>query len=189
MAKDPSAEAEKIFIELGKALSRWSILEDTLCTAFCLATGNANTFPNSHAFWAIISFDAKLRMTHSVLTVRFRGNAEILSMWARAYSKLSRKKEKRNKLAHGTVVTFNFKPKGKAMESHTHLCPYYMSAMRKLVPEDILKTGDPRPKDRLSAADITAIERAFKSTDDSLRKVCEAMYEELNKLKSGAQAA
>lgn len=61
MAKDPyanvEADAEKIFVALGKALTQWSVLEDALCTMFCLAMGDPKMTTSAQAFWAIMSFD------------------------------------------------------------------------------------------------------------------------------------
>lgn len=120
-------------------------------------------------------------MTHRVVTAKFHGSDEVLGLWKMVYNKLSRKKDKRNNLAHATLVTFQMKEHGKPLKVQSYLCPFYMAWIRRPRLDEI---GKP-PKNALTAAEIGEIEGGFKRADVAMRKAYEAMRHALHSSKFG----
>jgi hypothetical protein len=113
MSKDP---AEEKFVELytaiGRALSAWSWVEEGLCQIYTTVIFERSTLTAplpaiGHAqasFWAIESFRAKLNVVDAALKMRCRHLPETLKLWSILYKRAREKNNKRNDLAHGTVM-------------------------------------------------------------------------------------
>lgn len=109
MADKEHKIADEIYEQVGKALSVWSQVEETLCTIYALAVIRKVTDPMGAAasgYWAIISFEGKLKMTNAALGFRLAGHDCLLEEWHPIFNALGKKASKRAELAHGTVATW-----------------------------------------------------------------------------------
>jgi hypothetical protein len=77
-------EEQKLFYPLlGQAVEHWSHIEDALCDVFLASIGidltdEGNRAVGAAAFYAVLSFEAKLSMTHATVCARFPVSHSIL---------------------------------------------------------------------------------------------------------------
>ncbi|HWM31010.1 MAG TPA: hypothetical protein VNO69_04845 [Methyloceanibacter sp.] len=107
-----------IYAAVGYAQTKWADLEYTLCRVFREAVSpfahepsgaiSADS-PAEDAFWAIISFEGKLKMTNAAVERRLNSpsNHALLAEWAKASKRVRVKAAKRNQLAHGATFKEN----------------------------------------------------------------------------------
>lgn len=132
--------ATPIYAAIGNALVRWARLEYGVCQVFCEALSpaahdpNGNTLttfsPASDAFWATVSFDAKLKMTTAAVTARLTGSSQyasdsLLKEWDKIAKRVGEKSRNRNKLAHGGML-WTANPDGSVKAEYV---PYYFPLM------------------------------------------------------------
>jgi hypothetical protein len=60
--------------------------------------------PAAASYWAIATFDGKLKMTDRALQIWLRDMPELSGCWDRTHEKLRSTAVRRHALAHGTVV-------------------------------------------------------------------------------------
>ena len=74
----PEGEEQKLFYALlGQAVEHWSHVEDALCDVFVASIGidltdEDNCTVGAAGFYAVLSFEAKLSMTHATVCARFQ---------------------------------------------------------------------------------------------------------------------
>ena len=149
--KEALAEQKAIYEAAGRALTSWGRVEDSVCKILCAALNPRKSGPTEWDYWAISSFDGRLKMTDRALQERLEYAPEHLSTWGAYKLALEADNTTRNKVAHGTVVwtskTKKF-PKGRWV-----LAPYYHARKRLEFLEQIKKGRrnfqlDPNPKKR-----------------------------------------
>jgi len=108
------AEAEEhlFYEELGRAVAYWGQVEGQISSIFSRLMGRS---PERYkaaniALNTVLSFDAKLAMTHAAVTSLLAHAEDALADWNPLKNKASRRNDRRNELAHFGVV---FDPKGK----------------------------------------------------------------------------
>jgi hypothetical protein len=102
--------ANDLYCAIGYALTQWGTVEEALCSIYILAT----TFPatgatqpaSGAAFWAIATFDGKLKMTDAAVAIRIAGSDDLKRKWRALFNNMGFKNKRRNDLAHGTVATY-----------------------------------------------------------------------------------
>src|SRR5437660_110941 len=111
-------------MELGRGSLLRHIHHSTLRTTNACASGRIC----AGRFLAVESFRAKLNVVDSAVKMRCRNLPETLALWDTLYKRAREKNNKRNALAHGTVMNF-----GRPDET------YYVPSMAKTMLEDIAK--------------------------------------------------
>jgi hypothetical protein len=176
----------------GRALTSFGRVEHALCMVFCNCVNWEQSNPSESAFWAILSFEAKLNATDAVFSSRFpethQHHAEHRSQWITLKNTLIRRNRIRNKIAHGVAVTMFFF-EGEDRKSQTLFAPYFYSSRNKLLrtmpPWDV----DQRPSDRMSALDIRNHAATFTRTARSLYKLATVTRDEVRKIEVGGPEA
>jgi hypothetical protein len=116
------SETAQMFARVGRAITRWSLVEQTLSNIFtlCVAPFGARIGPDdvyisyldhevpTAIFYSIESFRGKLGLVDAALLARIKDHGtwadNIRSDWARLHDKTRRLSLKRNRLAHWTVL-------------------------------------------------------------------------------------
>jgi hypothetical protein len=189
----------EIYQLIGRALTEWSKVEETLSGLFALATiqrVDDKIGPAACAFWAVLSFDAKLRMTDAALTFRLSDHEALVTEWHSLKKSLSKKAKKRAELAHGTVARWTFtNPKTKEKEAGSFFAPSLYkqvnaksdSSLRVRVM--ITTSGDTRPEGRLDKEDIEERIGGFQKTKKRLQTFHGLAYRELEQRQKASDEA
>ena len=114
-SNEAGRDADEIYLHVGKALSKWNLVEFALCNIFVHAM-----VPNSRhvvgaamsAYWAVVSTDARLKMVDVAVYHRSVGNPDLLKSWKLLCNKIRLISKKRNEIAHGLVINFFESEKG-----------------------------------------------------------------------------
>lgn len=117
---EQSYEEERRLIheELGAAALAWNYVESEIAELFCTSLG-CSTSMNPYyrsvvaTFYAIVSFDAKLKATDAALTYTIFEHADEEAAWVTLRNKINRSKKVRNNLAHYTLVGWDQNKPGK----------------------------------------------------------------------------
>lgn len=107
-----------VFARTGEALHAWGRVEDSLCTIFMTAISSRNYKATHAAFFAIVSFDAKLSVADVAVRAALEAHTSHLEHWARLEKALRKKKAIRNKLAHSQTLY-------QRDRNEARLMPYY----------------------------------------------------------------
>lgn len=95
-------QREAIMQTVGRALDQWShvelALEDLFATALGITEGPAHIVLSS-----IRSFNARLLVVHNLMT-GLAMSPEIQTSWSNLYNQLAKKNDRRNELAHFTII-------------------------------------------------------------------------------------
>jgi hypothetical protein len=180
-AKDAAASNE-IWLEVGRALTRWSMLEEALCSIFILCVCPRQDVSirveraAGAAFWAMASFDGKLKMTNAAVRQWLRDDDALAPpqdsflhrCWNALFNNLGKKSPKRHDLAHGTVVTHYTEDAVHTAFVPSHFRRRYTSGAQ----EPLLNTG-------LSGKDIQQRNAGFAIMTDRLSKFEKALFEHL----------
>jgi len=115
----PNPDEEQVYAAVGRALSAWSHVEESLYMILLTATLPKLPRPSSiylqdsfraiesfSAFWAIESFSAQLNMVDAAVKTRYATHPECLALWSVLYKRARSKNNLRNEMAHGTVMPF-----------------------------------------------------------------------------------
>lgn len=106
--EEPTKEQfDEVYTAVGRALSAWSSIEHALCTTFTYAiiTDPWAAVGYAHAsYWAVESLIGKLNMVDAAVKLRCYELPEILKLWSVIYKRMREKNNRRNELAHGTVI-------------------------------------------------------------------------------------
>jgi hypothetical protein len=107
-------EEQRLFYALlGQAVEHWSHVEDALCDVFLAALGTyeeGEPSPGSGAYYAVVSFEARLAMVHAAVTCAYQDLSKLPGWkgfadprrvaWLALHKRCGRKAKTRNKLAH-----------------------------------------------------------------------------------------
>lgn len=146
-------EQVEFYATLGAAIGQWVHVERALFFVFTSALTEVATSKYAPAFFAVINFNAKLKMVDATIAAEFYGENEILAKWANLLNRLGKRARIRNALAHNQV--HYVKKDGKTVFSL--VTPYY----------------DPNPtyagnQSSLSLADIKAAAAKFRECEIEL---------------------
>jgi hypothetical protein len=164
------------FCAIGEALITWTRVESNLCNTFCLCLNPQNAFPASSAFWAIVSFEGKLGLVHSVAEKITPYYPELAAEWNAIHNRTLTKSKKRNMIAHGSLVSTSI-PGKKEME--LFLAPYYQKGRTKRFPAPLPKPGQPydsRPENRMYLEDIKQAAKNFHELAWRIEKFNDELY-------------
>lgn len=174
MSKESKQFYSEIYEALGEALCSWSKVESTLGQIYCKSINIENGWPAIHGFWAVASFEGKLKMSEAVISSALVGHPEIADKWTSASKQLRVKSKVRNKLAHGVVYTQNWTTRKGRDREDTFFSPYGFKELATnfaSLKEMTSPRYDPRPKDRLYAKNIRQISREFRSLEGDLWEI------------------
>ena len=170
MPKRSPATEDEIYAAIGRALTTWGHVEATLGQVFSVAMNPRNVDLAERAYWAVISFEGRLKMTRTVLEER--GHLAPFPEWDKIEPDLVANNKIRNKIAHGAVVN-GARWKGLLTFPEWVLAPYYHSRKRPELLERIRKrkpdedpkawaiTMDDRPKERFTLAQLKSFKNDF----------------------------
>ena len=197
MATTQDEIATPIYAAIGNALVRWARLEYGVCQVFCEALSPAAHDPNgnsittfspaSDAFWATMSFEAKLKMTTAAVEARLSRPSQyasdsLLAEWAKLAKRVGEKSRSRNKLAHGGML-WTTNPDGSLRADYV---PYYFPIMSgkhtiHAYPgcggEMHIASSLPSEKSRMSAKRIETIRCGFDVAIQRLNRFLGALRE------------
>lgn len=112
-------ETEQMFALIGRAITRWSFVEERLCSIFLVCTSDVASDPGgglnfmdstvgNHVFYSVENFRGKLNLVDTSLNAYVPKSDEwaisLRSDWARLRDKTRKLSLRRNKLAHFTVL-------------------------------------------------------------------------------------
>jgi hypothetical protein len=104
------SEKEQLYINVGKCLSMWNGIEAEVLRLIEYAAAHTRTVSASVrvGYWAVVSFEARLKMCDAMVSARLRGDKykDLAAQWNALNNKLIKKAGKRAQIAHGSVVTF-----------------------------------------------------------------------------------
>lgn len=163
---------------VGKALSRWNRVEWGLSNLFSTCI-RARLDPHaSAAFWAVLAFEAKHKMVDATLREIFVDNSPHLPEWNKISNRLVAQNRSRNKIAHGSVLSFHWTDTAGKLQEDAALAPYFysMKSIKELVRLQGVPLTDVRPLDRMSYQDIMRCEKAFCVTEQRLANLKERFW-------------
>jgi hypothetical protein len=167
-----------LYTAVGYALSRWSAVEWELCNLFvrCM-TAMISDAPVSQAFWAVLAFEAKLKMAHAVISRRCKDKPDYLSQWTTIHNRLTAQSKKRNKIAHGTVMQWEWEASG-VTKIDVFLAPYFYSMRSMPMPKPgEFDTFDSRPTDRMYVPDIMRNAKGFCVTRERIDRLVQQFFQ------------
>lgn len=120
------SESDLLYINVGKCLTSWNRIEEEVLglVSYCCSLDWAEPMELSVGYWAVVSFEARLKWCSSVTSLRTRGTeySELNATWRNLDTQLTKKAKQRAKVAHGSVVGF-IDPK--TSKRSTYLIPYF----------------------------------------------------------------
>lgn len=118
---------------VGLALTTWGRVEVAHCAVFCrVASGTVSNEALERAYWAISSFDGRLKMVNAAISHAFSQHAEYLETWTDLHRALESKNKIRNKIAHGSVVPLSV-PDADSGHLEVKFVPYFWSNLENLM--------------------------------------------------------
>jgi hypothetical protein len=193
MTKPTADPCEPYFIELytavGRALSAWSWVEESLSYIYTTAIFEQRTpapaIGYAHAsFWQIESFRGKLNVVDAAVKMRCRHLPETLKLWSVLYKRAREKNNKRNELAHGTVMNLGADAETYFIPSLAKTTLTDLASVPPLLPSTavILWLGTNMHSNKLTAAEIDHRTQAFQMFKTRLDKFNGHLSEELPKI-------
>lgn len=169
---DDSKGNHHIFQAIGKAISRWSVVEHFLSVIYCgFAAPLGGPMGLMPGFNAIASFDARLRVVSTLLTYtldpRTEGNQEVLDIWTRLMATATKANKKRNKIAHGTLSE-KYPQDGKGEACWVPFFDLTKVAMHDVRPRNRAKGA--MPAEFISQSDVEKISEEFDTLIVQMRK-------------------
>jgi hypothetical protein len=155
-----SDESRDFYAYMGRALSRWSVVEANVFRVFLLGLGGADPDAAGAAYHCAQAFTVRLAMADAAVSARFRGS-EHLDEWHRLKDRCNRASVNRNKLAHW-ISGGN----GSAAAGRRVWLSPSSDDPRKM--ERI--SGKPRP--RVYQEDLIRIDEAFQSLANDIYDFC-----------------
>lgn len=173
-AKATPEQIDALYAAIGRALSQWAEVEDELCLLFCAAVHDENHSPCNEAYWAVASFEARLKMADVAIMRTTTRHPELKKRWGTLKNNLHDQNRKRNEVAHGRVLSISWHRGPKAIDRHDlFLAPYFHARRASNVPthaEMMEPNYDPRPKLRLSHDDLVRRQKKFREISVNLRR-------------------
>jgi hypothetical protein len=183
MAKKLLTDEDAIYAAVGRALTTWGAVEDALGKVYCAAVNPRNFNPPERAYWSIVSFEGRIKMTGKAVEERELG-LPLLKDWTPLSETLLSQNKIRNKLAHGSVIDVT-RRKNLLSAPKWALAPYYyarrwpeLSEQYRIARPKLLANGDTlipidgRPKERLNHKQLVTITGDF----EALEKRVEEFY-------------
>lgn len=163
---------DQLFLNVGKCLTAWNRVEEQVLYLLDYAHqhGGFSTGEINVGYWAVVSFEARLKWCNAVVSFRTRGDnyQELAGTWSALNNKLIEKARKRAEIAHGSVV--NVKSSG-ASEFTAHFVPFYHKRRLEhtLQPYDAYVQSDfIKSTTTLAVSEIKARTESFKQVRRSL---------------------
>ena len=176
------ATESEFYEAVGRALSKWSILEEHLCSVFITALQESSediAGPIAAAYWAVISFDARLKMVHAAVETRCFHFPELVREWARVRDAMSHNAQRRAELAHGTLLNAWYYDR-KAKDHKSELCfvpSFFKQTTSMSQMQRSASAADARPAKRLSLFDINERIERFRELSAMLERFHARLYE------------
>jgi hypothetical protein len=134
---------DKLYLAVGRCLTAWNHLEERVANIIEILTKRdpeQDLVPEiSIGYWAVVSFEARLKWCNAVVTYRTTQNpkfAHLQEEWSALNNSLIRKAKKRAEVAHGSVVTmFDDDLTG----SVTAFVPFFQSYVSRANYDDLLR--------------------------------------------------
>lgn len=121
---------EEIYAAVGRALSAWSFVEESLCSIFSnivTPEPTQSVGAASAAFWAIESFRGKLLSIDSAIHLRCFELPDVVGKWEILQKRAGEKCKLRNEIAHATVMNYG-------RPDHTYLVPSFSKTLLRDIP-------------------------------------------------------
>ncbi|MER8816312.1 hypothetical protein [Mesorhizobium sp. M0965] len=163
---------DQLFLNVGKCLTAWNMVEERVLNLLEYAhqRGGFGIAEINVGYWAVVSFEARLKWCNAVVSFRTRGDnyKELAETWNALNNKLIAKARKRAEIAHGSVI--NVKPSS-ASEFTSHFVPFYHKRRLEhtLQPHDTYVQSDfIKDTTTLRVSEIKARTQSFKQVRQSL---------------------
>jgi hypothetical protein len=118
--------ADQLYLNVGKCLTAWNRVEEHVLylIEYANTTGGYTTPDISVGYWAVVSFEARLKWCDAVVSFSTRGDAysDLARRWNALENKLREKARKRAEIAHGSVVSLR---EAGHQAPQTHFVPYF----------------------------------------------------------------
>jgi len=186
MTDELLTDEDAVYVAIGRALTTWAGVEDALGQVYCAAVNPRNFDPAERSYWAVVSFEGRLKMVGRAIAEREDPFSKLNKAWTPIRDDLLKQNKARNKLAHGSVVN-GARWKGLLSEKQWVLAPYYharkrpeqMERIRKMPirplkpvdPDDFFggrNSVDDRPKERLNKEQLDKIRTGFEGLKTKL---------------------
>jgi len=167
-----------VYAAVGRALTEWNHVEAALCRFYCqcLAPG-PGIYPAS-GFWAVVSFEAKLKMTDAIARACLDGHPRLLETWNALNNRLIGKNKNRNRVAHGSVWRTTWVNKDTGVEmTDVYLVPYFFQDDDTVPPSQLFEDfdNDPRERARLGIKELSDITDSFRAASGRLKRLTESV--------------
>jgi hypothetical protein len=179
-ASNPSELTQQMFAAVGRAITQWSFVEESLCRVFSVCVGTAiplkdhdgvefiEAWTSMWLFYAAESFNAKRSLVNAAVTAHVHQvpqRDELVAEWAKLSDKARTLSGKRNKLAHWTVIPAQRRGTGAGHEpiAPARLMPPFGS------PKYWRETGLNPLGQSLTAVQVGHIEKAFRLYAEKVR--------------------
>jgi len=112
-----NVEQTRLILGIGECIVAWSNLEHKLADLFSFLVESEGP-PLDYIWYSIISFEARMKCLNAACKKGIR-DEDLIYLWSKLATKITRNVRKRNQLAHSTLVGDDKRP-GKSF-----LAPYY----------------------------------------------------------------
>lgn len=116
----PDKDVSAIYYAVGRALNAWTEVEKELEPLFSVLSG-ADDLAGQITMASILSFKARIQVCNNLIPGLFP-TPDLKARWTNLFNRMARKMDRRNELAHFSVVAMNLVDEGKIRAS---LVPYY----------------------------------------------------------------
>jgi hypothetical protein len=185
MTKKLLTDEDAIYAAVGRALTTWGGVEDALGQVYCVTVNPRHFEPAERAYWAIASFEGRLKMTRLAIEQRTRPYPLLpllLPIWTLLDADLTAQNGIRNQIAHGSVVDVTVN-KHLLSKARWRLIPYHHSRKREALNEGLRKAApklavkdnsyvpiDDKPKERMTLKQLGGIMRDFAALEKRLEE-------------------
>jgi hypothetical protein len=108
---DPTPESlVRVYARIGEGLNAWAAVEDLVTAVFLVAISARNHDAARAAFHEVVSFDGRLSACNAAVQIALAKHHPHLAEWDAPRERLRKKKNIRNKLAHGQPLAHKGKP-------------------------------------------------------------------------------
>ncbi len=148
----PNPDVDAIYLAVGRAMSSWARLETYLCLCFSVCISPDKPLIGYKAFWAVLSFQGKLKLASAAIEQNVKDKPELYREWRRIREALKKKAANRNKLAHGCVMTLGVQT-ATGIKQEAYLFPYLGHNAGQAIADNYHEV------ERLKLSDINDIEK------------------------------
>lgn len=172
--EDVSAAMDLVYLMLGRAISDWGKVENSLCSVFTSCFPFMHAAPAGHAFFEPHSFQTQLNMTSRAVVIACQATLkceEMTQEWWRLFERARKASSNRNRLAHGSVLCdrkFEDENFFVRFEAFASARTYNSSATRNLEKASAKKHWETTPK-TFTALELHSLSSDFFTLSDSLK--------------------